>query len=68
MEKVIGRLAYWAGIACVAIAILWRIVIAVASQVPGSVRDVSYDTFLKGAALFLLLSIASAASGWLDSH
>lgn len=62
MERMILRYSYWLGVACAVIAVLWRIAnffnLWVSTYVPGF--TIAYMTFMKGAVLFFLLSIATA--------
>jgi hypothetical protein len=68
MEKHIMRWSYWLGVACVALAIVARILNAFG--LPVTIMEtrgnsISFATFLQGAILFLITSIAS--SGFLLS-
>jgi hypothetical protein len=63
MEKKILAVSYWLGIACAALALLSRVLIAFNVMpfrfgAPGGVV-ISYLAFFHGAALFLLIAIAS---------
>jgi hypothetical protein len=63
MEKQISVWSYWVGIVSVAAALVWRGLAAIGIRAGfGGATGVgiSYNTFLHGAVLFLLLSIASS--------
>ncbi len=62
MEKQIGWFSYWLGIACVALAVVMRIANLAGvsfSQILTKGNPVSYRTFLVGAVLFFLVTIAT---------
>ena len=63
MEKQLVEWGYWGGLASAAIAILIRLLGAagVALPLPGNITHMS---FVKGAVLFLLISVASANLAW----
>lgn len=63
MEKQISVISYWLGLICTALAVIFRVFIALGVSLPqvgaaGGVA-ISYVSFLHGALLFLLLAIAS---------
>jgi hypothetical protein len=63
MEKHLSVLGYWLGLICTVLALIFRMFAAVNMipphmGVPGGIA-ISYLSFLHGAALFFLLSIAS---------
>jgi len=62
MAKHIMRWSYWLGVACVALAIVIRVLnvfgLPVLLHTKGN--PVSFATFLNGALLFLITSIASS--------
>jgi hypothetical protein len=67
MEKHIMRWSYWLGVICVALAVLTRLLNLVGLpttllQTRGD--SISFRTFLTGAVLFLLTSIATAGFLW----
>lgn len=63
MEKQISRYGYWLGLACVVIAVIMRSLAAIGILMPAAGAAggtaISYNSFCHGAALFLLLWIAS---------
>lgn len=61
MEKLVCMCCYWLGLACAAIALVMRGANAL-GLAPGVTGG--YMTFFKGAALFLLLTIAAANFAW----
>lgn len=68
MDKLIGRLSYWAGIACSVMAILWRVANAF-SYLPNSMMsrgvDISYLSFLHTGFLLFIVTMATACYSWL---
>jgi hypothetical protein len=67
MEKHIMQWSYWLGMACVLLAVVTRIlnslgVSTMLLQTRGN--PVSFRTFVNGAMLFLLTSIATAGFVW----
>jgi len=63
MEKQLGVIAYWLGLLSTALALIFRLLTALNKippflGVPGGL-SLSYLSFLHGAALFFLLTIAS---------
>lgn len=71
MEKLIARWSYWLGIACLVIAVIWRIVNAFRSwhslaSTPGPIMGPL--TFLHGSILFLVATIATVGYAWLNSQ
>ncbi len=63
MEKQISRIAYWLGLICTVLALIFRILIVLKVIVPRmgppDASAIGYMSFLHGAALFFLLAIAS---------
>ncbi|MDP9338980.1 MAG: hypothetical protein M3P45_08940 [Acidobacteriota bacterium] len=63
MEKHLAALGYWLGLICTAVALIFRLLIALNVFAPriglGGGIGLSYLTFFHGAGLFFLLSIAS---------
>ena len=62
MEKQISIWSYWLGLACACLTVLFRALAAFGiypNLVPEAGAPISYNTFLYGAILLLLLSIAS---------
>ena len=63
MEKHLSALGYWLGLICTVLALILRMSVALNIALPrmGATggNAFSYLTFLHGAALFFLLSIAS---------
>jgi hypothetical protein len=62
MEKNLLQATYWLGLACVAIAILWRGLNAVAG-ISGDLRvtgeAITYWSFMRGGGALLLVAIAT---------
>jgi hypothetical protein len=63
MEKQLAALGYWLGLVCTVLALIFRLLTAVNMMpphmgVPGGTA-LSYSSFLHGAGLFFLLTIAS---------
>lgn len=67
MEKQLLQWSYWLGVACVAVAIVWRAANAIAG-IPTDLhlagKEVTYWTVIHGAILFLLVAIATANYDW----
>jgi hypothetical protein len=67
MEKQLSALGYWLGLICTVLALISRVCVAFNIGLPriGATggNALSYLTFLHGAALFFLLSIASWCQG-----
>jgi hypothetical protein len=63
MEKQLSVLGYWLGVISLALALVFRLCTVIGINPPhlgsASGNGISYMTFLHGAALFFLLSIAS---------
>jgi len=70
LEKTIGRYSYQLGLLCAAIALVWRILITVWGYAPTYLLHgrLIYTTFLKGAVLFFVVSIAAANYAWLKAQ
>jgi hypothetical protein len=67
MEKHIMRWSYWLGVICVVLAVVTRILNSlgmstVLLQTKGD--SISFRTFVDGALLFLITSIATAGFVW----
>ena len=63
MEKQLSAIGYWLGLVCTVLALIFRLIAALnvippRMGVPGG-TSISYTTFMHGAALFFLLTIAS---------
>lgn len=63
MEKQLSLISYWLGIICTVLALIFRMLTAL-NMVPPHMgtpggNAISYLSFLHGAALFFLLTIAS---------
>ena len=63
MEKQLSTVGYWLGVVCTVLALIFRFLTAVNKippflGVPGG-NAISYLSFLHGAVLFFVLSIAS---------
>ena len=62
MEKQIIKWSYWLGVACAAVAFIWRAlsamgVVRLAQAIPGV--TIWYSSFMKAAVLLLLIAIAT---------
>ncbi len=71
MEKHLVTWSYWLGIACFAIALVWKTWSAFGLWLPKGMtaaQTISYMTFYKGGLLFFLLTIATANYTWLNSR
>lgn len=71
MEKHLVTWSYWLGIACFAVALLWKAWSAFGMALPKSMvigQTVSYMSFYKGGLLFLLVTIATANRTWFNSR
>ena len=71
MEKHLVPWSYWLGIACFAIALVWKAWSAFGMLLPKSMasgQTISYMTFYKGGALFFLVTIATANYAWFNSR
>ena len=63
LVKVIARLTYWVGMACVALAVILRLMNALGFEMVGVLtkgHPIDYHSLLDGALLFLFSSIASS--------
>jgi hypothetical protein len=63
MEQQFSRIGYWLGLICTVLALIFRLLTAINRTppflgVPGG-NAISYLSFLHGAALFFLVTIAS---------
>ena len=70
MEKLIARLSYWLGMACLVIAVIWRIVSGFRSWQSSAVTagPIGHSAFLHASILFLVATIATACYAWLNSQ
>jgi hypothetical protein len=62
MDKRISIVSYWAGILCVVLTIIFRILAAFGiwlQLVPANGAGISYNTFRGAGELFLILAIAA---------
>jgi hypothetical protein len=71
MEKLIARSSYWLGIACLIIAVIWRIVNIFwswhsSASTPGPI--LGHLAFLHASILFLVATIATVGYAWLNSQ
>ena len=63
LVKTTARLTYWAGMACVALALISRLMNAMGFEMVGVLtkgHPIDYHSLLDGALLFLFSSIASS--------
>jgi hypothetical protein len=71
MEKHLVTWSYWLGIACFAIALVWKAWNAFGMWLPKSMaagQTISYMSFYKGSLLFFLVTIATANYTWFNSR
>jgi len=71
MEKLIARWSYWLGIACLVIAVMWRIVnIFWSWRSSASTTGPGFGplTFLHASILLLVATIATVGYPWLNSQ
>ncbi len=72
MEKLIARWSYWLGMACLVIAVIWRVVDIFrswsSSSAATSGQPVGHVAFLHASILFLVATIATACYAWLNSQ
>lgn len=71
MEKLIARWTYWLGMACLVIAVIWRIVSVFrswSSSAAASGQPVGHVAFLHASILFLIATIATASYAWINSQ
>ena len=71
MEKLIARWSYWLGIACLVIAVIWRIVNVFWSwHLSASTTGPGFGplTFLHASILLLVATIATVGYVWLNSQ
>jgi DMSO/TMAO reductase YedYZ heme-binding membrane subunit len=63
MEKKILQYSYWLGVACVVVAVVWRAAGATGyfGESLQQVLTLTYNSFLKGALVFLLTAVATGA-------
>ncbi len=71
MEKLIARWSYWLGIACLVLAVIWKIVNIFwswhsSASTPGSI--IGPLTFLHASILLLVATIATVGYVWLNSQ
>ena len=71
MEKLIARWSYWLGIACLIIAVVWRVLNAFGLLVPINVtpgHSIWYLSFFNGSILFFVTTIATACYAWISGQ
>jgi hypothetical protein len=71
MEKHLIRWSYWLGMACFAVALLWRAWNAIGMWMPKAIisaQAISYMSFYKGGLLFFPVTIATANYSWFNSR
>ncbi len=66
MEKQITKWAYWLGIVCLVVAVIWRVIKLWIGPVPGV--DIAPLTLYRGASLFFLAAIASSTYVWMRNQ
>lgn len=67
MEKVIAKASYWLGVICVMLAFLARALNVLGSDAlhfMGKGNSVGYRSFLDGALLLFIITIATGAYSW----
>ena len=70
MEKLIARSSYRLGIACLVIAVIWRIATVFRSVQPAAVTGAPIEpaSMMHASILFLVTSIATACYSWINSQ
>jgi len=72
MEKQLGTVAYWIGVASAVVAVITRLLTAIGVFVfPAATSGripISYRSFLDGALLFFVMAIASSAAMWVKQQ
>jgi hypothetical protein len=70
MEKLIASWTYWLGIACLVIAVVWRIANIFRSWQTSAASggSIGHLAFMHGSILFLITTIATACYAWLNSQ
>jgi hypothetical protein len=70
MEKLIARWTYWLGIACLVIAVIWRIANVFRSWQSSAATGgtIGHSAFMHASILFLVATIATACYAWLKSQ
>ena len=70
MEKLIARLSYWLGIACLVIAVIWRIVniFRFWQSSAGTPGAIGHGAFLHASMLFFVATVATVCYAWLNSQ
>lgn len=76
MEKLIARWSYWLGMACLVIAVIWKIVdvfrswhsSAAAAGAAATAGPIGHAAFMHGSILFLVATIATACYVWVNSQ
>ena len=70
MEKLIASWTYWLGIACLVIAVIWKIVNVFRSWQSSATTGgpIGHSAFMHGSILFLVATVATACYAWLNSQ
>jgi hypothetical protein len=68
MGKQIIRWSYWLGLVCLVISLVWRVLTAFGVLAFPLMKNVSYSTIYRGAGLFFLTAIATAAHLWCEAQ
>lgn len=70
MEKLIARWSYWLGMACLVIAVVWKIVNVFRSWHSSAAAGgpLGHVAFMHGSILFLVATIATACYVWVNSQ
>jgi uncharacterized membrane protein YhaH (DUF805 family) len=70
MEKLIARSSYWLGMACLAVAVIWRVAIVFRSvQSPAATgAAIQPGSMMHASILLFVASIATTCYSWLNSQ
>ena len=70
MEKLIARSSYWPGIACLVVAVIWRLANVLRPVQPSAATGVPIEpgSMMHASILFLVASIATTCYSWLNSQ
>jgi len=62
MEKKIGQWSYWIGVAGMGVAVIWKVLTSVGflpKEIFGENHPITYESLMKGAFVFLLITVAT---------
>jgi hypothetical protein len=67
MEKLLVRWSYLVGLLCFGVSVIWKFLLVMNAGLPESIgpsHTLSYFSFFKAGAMFLLISIAAVNYSW----